>query len=109
MSTSNDQYATFFTERQARFLAFADIVLELYNRIVTDYPALRGRGAASCVLRTICESDEYKWLRNEYPSYSRNRSAICTIINKKTSAQRRLEAIRQKIYERTDDYAHDND
>lgn len=101
MNNNNNQYAAFFTERQARFLAFADVVLELYDRIVTDYPSLRRRGAASCVLRTICDSDEYQWLRTQYPSYPRNRSAICTIINKKTSAQRRLEAIRQKSGERT--------
>lgn len=102
MKTNINNYTTLFTERQARFLAFADVVTDIYKRIIHNYPSLEERGAISVTLRTVCDNPNYQWLRDEYPSYPRNRSGIWSIIHQKNATQRKLLALRQKNDSRTD-------
>ena len=53
------------TKRQARFLAMTDVIMSLYEQLMRDYPECTTPSAI--ISRTVNESDDYEWLRAQYP------------------------------------------
>lgn len=77
------------TPRQRRFLAMAQVVLQLYNRISMQIG--EEKTAISATWRILLDSGEYAWFRHEYPEYPRSREQVLRIVRRQNAIQRRVE------------------
>ncbi len=77
------------TKRQARFLAMTDVIMSLYEQLMRDYPECTTPSAI--ISRTVNESDDYEWLRAQYPDWPKTREAVWRIIHRKNKLQQRVQ------------------
>ena len=86
---TNKPYSDFYlTDREKRRLAVYNEIINLYNRIVTEFPDCPAP-IALCV-RTINNSKDYANFRAQYPEYPNTGQGIRNIIYGKTKLQAKV-------------------
>lgn len=83
------------TPKKRRFIAMAQVVLELYGKMKSEIG--NETTALAATWRTLLDSDEYEWFRKEYPEYPTSRDQIRRIVKRKNATQRKIEDYEKKF------------